>query len=93
MPLSIVKLKLPYRDIVIILPVCFKTVSYNFWLFSTGGFFCIMTTILVDLKGIENIARAQSISAMSIGLSLLVATPFSGESNTSTHYCIDLLSK
>jgi len=43
-----------------------------------GGFFSTLATVLVELNGIENIAKSMAILNLAIGTGCLLATPFSG---------------
>ena len=44
-----------------------------------GIFLSINNSLLVDLCGVENIARTQALLSFAVGLSMLLGIPFSGE--------------
>ena len=44
-----------------------------------GFFICVLTTILVDLKGVEDVAKTQALLALFVGSGVLVSTPFAGK--------------
>jgi len=43
-----------------------------------GGYFSTIPTVLVELNGIENIAKSMAICNLAIGTACLLASPFSG---------------
>jgi len=43
-----------------------------------GGFFSTLPTVLVDLNGIENIAKSMAMWNLAVGVACLLAIPFSG---------------
>lgn len=45
---------------------------------SNGGFYCVQSTVIVDINGIENAARSQALLGFSSGLGILVSIPFAG---------------
>lgn len=47
-----------------------------------GGFLAILTTLLVDLNGVANIARSVSIWSLSVGTGMLFSVPFAGSTKS-----------